>query len=294
MLRPERPEYYSQLPDIGMCLERIGLDPKGDYSPSIDNLRVIMYAYTTHVPYENLDIYDYKKKIDFAVPFLFEKFVLNRRGGYCFEINGFFMAILEALGYDCTPLAGRLYFTAQDVATTMGHRTTIVTIDGAKFLCDVGYGSGCAEWPVSLEDTGIQDILGSRFSIRHHEGDAYGDITLIKHLDDGTEMNFYTVYTRPHTLLDFIFANEFIQASPNSVFWQKRIVRLKTDTGSKVIDGKIFRRKLGGEIIEVEITSNKHLYEILTGEFNMIVPRLSFSNDFPKEWFWVDKDNLLI
>jgi N-hydroxyarylamine O-acetyltransferase len=278
------PEYFAPMPDIGMALERIGLDPKGDYSPSVENLKKLMHAHLTHVPYENLDIYDYKRKIDFALPHLFEKFVLNRRGGYCYEINGFFMGILEALGYDCYPLSGRLLF-GRDTAGPMSHRTTVVTIDGEKYLCDVGYGSGCAEGPVSLSDPGVQDILGYKFSVRHHDGGFYGDMTLVKHLDDGTQADFYTVYKRPHTLLDFIGPNLSTSTSPDSPFQKRRVARLKTETGSIVIENKTFRKKVGGEVFEEEITTNKRLYEILTNEFNMIVPKLTFSTDFPREWF---------
>lgn len=278
------PEYFAPMPDIGMALERIGLDPKGDYSPSVDNLQKLMYAHITHVPYENLDIYDYKRRIDFALPHLFEKFVLNRRGGYCYEINGFFMGILEALGYDCYPLSGRLLF-GKDVAGPMSHRTTIVTIDGEQYLCDIGYGAGCAEGPVSLSHPGIQDILGYKFSIRHHDGELYGDMTLVKHFDDGTQSDFYTCYKKPHTLLDFVGPNYNTSINPDSPFQKKRVVRLRTETGSIVIDNKIFKRKVGKEVFEEEITTNKRLYEILTQEFNMIVPKLTFSTDFPREWF---------
>jgi N-hydroxyarylamine O-acetyltransferase len=52
-----------------------------------------------------------------------------------------------------------------------------------------------------------------------------------------------------------------------------------------VIDNKIFRQNINGEVIEEEIASNKRLYEILTGEFNMIVPKVSFNADLPREWF---------
>lgn len=284
MLKPSMPEYFAPMPDIGMALERIGLDPKGDYSPSVENLRKLMWAHITHVPYENLDIYDYKRRIDFALPHLFEKFVIYRRGGYCYEINGFFMGILEALGYDCYPLSGRLLF-GKDVAGMMGHRTTVVTIGSERYLCDVGYGAGCAEGPVSLHEPGIQDILGYKFSIRHHDGAFYGDMTLVKHLEDGTESDFYTVYKRPHTLLEFIGPNYYASTSPDSPFLKKRIVRMRTETGSIVIDNKTFRRKIGKEVYEEEITTNKRLYEILTGEFHMIVPKMTFSTDFPREWF---------
>ncbi|MCL2631867.1 MAG: arylamine N-acetyltransferase [Coriobacteriia bacterium] len=273
------PEYFKPLPDLGMALERIGLDPDGDYSPSKENLQKIMLALIMTVPYETLDSCDYKRFVDFAPEHLFEKIVLYRRGGYCYEINGFFMSLVQDLGYECTPLSGRLLF-GNPVYGPMGHRTTIVTIDGRRYLCDVGYGAGCAEGPVDIDEPGIQDILGYQFSIRHHEGGDFGDITLVKHAADGTESDFYTVYLRPHTLLEFVASNERAQQS------DRRVVRLRTETGSIVVDGTTFRRKVNGEVFEEEITSYPQLYKILTEEFNMIVPRMSFSKSWPREIAW--------
>ena len=270
------PQYYKPLPDLGMALQRIGLDPDGDYSPSKENLQKLMFAYIMNVPYETLDSSDYKRKVDYAPEHLFEKFVLYRRGGYCYEINGFFMSLLEGLGYDCTPLSGRLLF-GRNVYGPMSHRTTVVTIGGRRYLCDVGYGAGCAEGPVDIDEPGIQDVLGYRFSIRHHEDAQFGDITLVKHNDDGTESDFYCVYLRPHTLLEFSQPNEQAQLS------ERRVVRLRTETGSIVVDNTTFRRKVNGEVFEEEITSYPQLYKILTDEFNMIVPRMSFSRTWPRE-----------
>ena len=278
------PEYFLPLPDVGMALERIGLDPKGDYSPSKENLQKIMLAHIMTVPYETLDCCDFKRHVNFMPEHLFEKFVLNRRGGYCYEINGFFMAILEGLGYDCYPLSGRLLFGRQ-VYNPMSHRTTIVNVDGRRYLCDVGYGAGCAEGPVDIDEPGIQDILGYKFSIRHHEDAQFGDITLVKHADDGTESDFYSTYVKPHTLLEFIAPNERTQLS------DRRVARLRTETGSIAVDGTIFRRKVNGETFEYEITSYPQLYKILTEEFNMIVPRLSFSKTWPIEMAWGDNIN---
>ena len=276
------PEYFKPLPDLGMCLERIGLDPKGDYSPSLENLQKIMLSYIMHVPYETLDCCDYKRHVDFAPEHLFEKFVLNRRGGYCYEINGVFMSIIEGLGYDCFPLSGRLLF-GRPVYNLMGHRTTVVNIDGRRYLCDVGYGAGCAEGPVDIDVPGIQDILGSLFSVRHHPNAQFGDITLVKHAADGTESDFYTVYLKPHTLLEFIAPNELTQKS------DRRVVRLRTESGSIAVDGTIFRRKVNGEVFEEEITSYPQFYKILTEEFKMIVPRMSHSKTWPRVLAWGDR-----
>jgi len=275
------PEYFKPLPDIRMALDRIGLDPDGDYSPSKENLQKIMLAHIMTVPYETLDSSDYKRHVDFMPEHLFEKFVLNRRGGYCYEINGFFMAVIEALGYDCFPLSGRLLF-GRPIYNPMGHRTTVVNIDGRRYLCDVGYGAGCAEGPVDIDDPGIQDVMGSMFSIRHHPNGQFGDITLVKHATDGTTSDFYCVYLRPHTLLEFVASNLRTQMS------DRRVVRLRTETGSIAVDGTIFRRKVGSEVTETEITSYPQLYKIVTKEFNMIVPRMSFSPTWPRELAWGD------
>ena len=271
-----QPEYFAPLPDLGMALERIGLDPNGDYSPSHENLQKLMLAHIMTVPYETLDSCDYKRHIDFSPHHLFEKFVLNRRGGYCYEINGFFMAIIQALGYDCYALSGRLLF-GNPVYGAMGHRTTVVTIGDRRYLCDVGYGAGCAEGPVDIDLPGIQQILDYQFSIRHHDGGEFGDITLVKHMADGTTSDFYTVYLRPHTVLEFLAPNERAQLS------DRRVVRLRTDTGSIVVDGTTFRRKVNGEVFEEEITTYEQFYKILTEEFNMIVPRMSYSTAWPRE-----------
>ena len=273
------PEYYAPLPDLRMSLERIGLDPDGDYSPSKENLQKIMLAHIMTVPYESLDCCDYFRKVDFSPPHLFEKFVLSRRGGYCYEINGFFMAILEGLGYDCIPLSGRLLF-GRTVYGPMSHRTTVVTIGDRRYLCDVGYGAGCAEGPVDIDDPSIQDILGSRFSVRRHDGAQFGDITLVKHAADGTESDFYCVYLKPHSLLEFVLPNERTQVT----FASRRVCRLRTETGSISVDGTTFRRKINGEVYEEEITNYPQFYRILTEEFNMIVPRMSFSNTWPREF----------
>ena len=282
------PEYFAPLPNLGMALERIGLKPDEDLSPSLENLQKIMSAHLLTVPYENLDIYDYYRAIDFSVPHLFEKFVLNRRGGYCYEINGFFMSLLQALGYDCYALSGRLLFGRTTIGP-MSHRTTIVTINGIEYLCDVGYGSGCAEGPVRVDYTGIQEIEGRRFSIRHHDGDEFGDMTLVKHVDQGEE-EFYTCYKRPHTPLEFIGPNYNTSTNYSSNFKKSRIARLKRPDGAISIEGKIFRVKKGDTVTEEEIASGERLYEILTVEFNMIVPRLSFSSDFKRRWFFTPEE----
>jgi N-hydroxyarylamine O-acetyltransferase len=277
------PEYFAPLPDLDMALERIGLRREDVASPSLENLRKLMDAYALSVPFENLDIYDYKRQIDFCLPHLFEKIVINRRGGYCYEMNSFFMGILEALGYSCAAVGARI-LAGRPMITPVAHRTTIVTLGDQRYVCDVGFGgAGAPEGPVSFEG-GVQEIAGNFFSIRRHEGDAFGDMALVRHTPEG-ESVFYLFYTRPHSPLEFIALNHAMYTNPVSMFALNRVVRLRTPTGVKVIDNKIFRQTIDGKVIEEEIATGRRLHEILAGEFNMITPKVSFSADLPREWF---------
>jgi N-hydroxyarylamine O-acetyltransferase len=277
------PEYFAPLPDLDMALGRIGLRREEVASLSAENLRKLMNAYALSVPFENLDIYDYKRQIDFCLSHLFEKIVINRRGGYCYEMNSFFMGILEALGYSCAAASARI-LAGRTVITPVAHRTTIVTLENQRYLCDVGFGgAGAPEGPVSFEG-GVQEIAGGFFSIRRQEGEVFGDMALVRHTPEG-ESDFYMFYTRPHSPLEFIALNHAMYTNPAAMFSLNRVVRLRTPEGAKVIDNKIFRQIINGQVIEEEIATGKRLYEILTGEFNMIVPKVSFSADFPREWF---------
>jgi N-hydroxyarylamine O-acetyltransferase len=278
---PASPEYFAPLPDLGMSLERMGLDPKGDYSPSKENLEKLMFGCFDNIPFEALDCSDYRRKLDISPAHLFDKIVLNRRGGYCFEINGFFFSVLEELGYDCIPLAGRLLFD-RPVFGRMSHRTTVVTIDGRRYLCDVGHGSGlAADGPLDIDDPGKQELEGKLFRIQQHHGAKFGDITLIRLQDDGKEILVYTTYLTPNTVMDFIPANEMSEIA----FRSRRICRKRVAGGNISVDGKVFRRRTGKETIEVEITGYPHLYQILVDEYGMTtVPRTSLSDDWPKEF----------
>jgi N-hydroxyarylamine O-acetyltransferase len=214
---------------------------------------------------------------------LFEKIVLNRRGGYCFEMNSFFMGMLEALGYSCAAVSVRILMGGPMI-TPVAHRATVVTLGDRHYFCDVGFGgAGAPEGPVSFED-GVQELAGRSYSIRRLEGEAFGDMALALHTPEGRS-DFFMFYTRPHSPLEFIAMNQAMSANPATMFARSRVVRVRTPQGTKVIENKIFRQTINGQVVEEEIATNKRLYEILTGEFNMIVPKMTFSVDFPREWF---------
>ncbi|MBZ0286178.1 MAG: arylamine N-acetyltransferase, partial [Anaerolineae bacterium] len=86
----------------------------GPLTVSIETLRGLHSAHVFNVPFENLNIH-IGKPILLEPDALFDKIVNQRRGGYCYEMNGLFVSILLALGFDVTRLQGRIMFGHTEV-----------------------------------------------------------------------------------------------------------------------------------------------------------------------------------
>lgn len=90
--------------DAAAYLDRIG--HLGSATPTDETLRRLDLAHLLTVPFENLDIH-LGRPIVLDDQKLFDKFVRRRRGGFCYELNGLFAALLRELGFDVTMLAAQ-------------------------------------------------------------------------------------------------------------------------------------------------------------------------------------------
>ncbi|TFB10035.1 arylamine N-acetyltransferase, partial [Candidatus Marinimicrobia bacterium MT.SAG.4] len=91
--------------DIEAYLERIGY--RGSRTPSVQTLRDMQLVHLLTVPFENLSIHA-GEPIVLEDDALFEKIVARRRGGFCYELNGLFAALLRALGFNVSMLSARV------------------------------------------------------------------------------------------------------------------------------------------------------------------------------------------
>jgi N-hydroxyarylamine O-acetyltransferase len=82
--------------DVRAYLRRINYH--GTTNPSAETLRALHVAHLRSVPFENLSIHAGEPIVLEDVA-LFAKIVERRRGGFCYEANGLFAALLRALGF---------------------------------------------------------------------------------------------------------------------------------------------------------------------------------------------------
>src|SRR5215208_6825945 len=128
-------------------LSRIG--HTGPRDPTIDTLRALHRAHLAAVPFENLDIHAGRPiRLDRSA--FFRKIVGERRGGFCYELNGLFGALLEALGFEVTLLSARVAREGGGFGPEFDHLVLLVSA-GGRWIADVGFGRSFEE-PLSLDD----------------------------------------------------------------------------------------------------------------------------------------------
>ena len=72
---------------------------------------------------------------------MFDKLARQRRGGHCFEQNGLFKLVLEALGFRVTGLGGRVLWNRTDsTVPARSHMVLKLDVEGETFIADVGFG----------------------------------------------------------------------------------------------------------------------------------------------------------
>ena len=259
-------KYSAELPDKGAYLRRIGIG-SDDIPLTKDGLDTLQFAHLCNVPFENLDIFDYDVHIDFGIEELFGKVVTKRRGGYCFELNSIYMALLKAVGFTVHPVGVRIIMSGGGAyLPPIAHRASIVTIGGKRYYTDVGYGMTSAPGAsICIDDYGRQDVRGDIYTV---EDRPYNNKVIIRHTSDEGPAELFMFVPDPFNVLDFIACNMMMQAIG---FRAKRMANLRTAGGSISVDGDIFRRTENSDRAETPIPAAGDAFKVLTEEFGMLL-----------------------
>ena len=122
-------------------LQRIGFN--GDPRPDLETLRKLQRLHLQAIAYDNLDV-RLGRGVTLAVGDAYAKLVLERRGGWCYEMNGLFAWALEEIGFDVTRLSGCVMRERYGADAEGNHLALLVQLD-EPYLADVGFGDGALE-----------------------------------------------------------------------------------------------------------------------------------------------------
>jgi N-hydroxyarylamine O-acetyltransferase len=154
--------------DVRKYLDRIGIGEVP--APTAEALRTLQREHLLHVPFENLDIH-WKNRIEPDTAKFYEKVVENRRGGFCYELNGLFNELLREIGFKTRLVSARVAMGDGGFSREYDHAAIIAEAEGEEYLTDVGFGAFTAE-PLKLELGLEQQDPTGKYVIREHE-DGY-------------------------------------------------------------------------------------------------------------------------
>ena len=232
--------------DIKTYLRRI--DYRGPLAPTAETLRRLHAAHLLAVPFENLSIH-WGQPIVLEDGALFDKVVSRRRGGFCYELNGLFAALLRALGFDVAMLSAGVATADGGFGPDFDHMTLLVTL-GQRWLADVGFGDSFRE-PLLLDERGEQEQGGRAYRILR-DGDH---LILARRESDGVWKAQYSFTLRPHVYADYAGMCLHHQTSPQSHFTRKRVCTRATPGGRVTLsDMRLITTTEGGGRQERELT----------------------------------------
>ncbi|HEX8533211.1 MAG TPA: arylamine N-acetyltransferase [Allosphingosinicella sp.] len=122
-------------------LARIGFE--GEALPNLATLRELHRLHVEAVTFENIDV-QLGTPVSRNPRAAFRKIVVQGRGGWCFESNGLFAFMLEAIGFRVQRLAAGVMREKMGAAAVGNHLALAVKLD-RTYLCDVSVGVGLVE-----------------------------------------------------------------------------------------------------------------------------------------------------
>lgn len=250
--------------DVEAYLRRI--EYAGPRDPSPSTLRNLHRQHLFTVPFENLDI-------ALGVPIvlepeaLFNKIVIRKRGGFCYELNGLFHELLTALGFRAEMLSARVRNEDGSFGREFDHMLLKVSME-EPWIADVGFGDSFVE-PLLLVRPGSQGTgRDSQYSLRLFDG-RWG---LSRCDREKLPVPLYHFAELPRQIIDFAAMCVFHQTSPESHFTQSYVCTKPMPDGRITLSKMRLVTTRNGVREETQLASEHDLRECLSSQFGIEFP----------------------
>lgn len=231
--------------------------------PDVQTLEGLHLAHLLHVPFENLDI-GLKRPIRLEEEALWNKIVVQGRGGFCYELNGLFGAFLREIGFDVTYLNARVYNREGKLGIPFDHLALLVQIPGqpGRWLADVGFGDSFLE-PLNLTVPAEQE-QGLRSYRLESTTDGY--ITWQKNYEGSWERLYFFDLGSHRFPVEYEAGCLYHQTSPRSSFTRGSIISRATAHGRVSLEDKRLILTENGLRTE-HLVPNREEYDALLQEY---------------------------
>jgi len=247
-------------------LHRIGWS--GPRTPTLETLAGILRAHITRIPWENLDVL-LGRGIKLDLDSIYDKLVVARRGGYCYEHSTLLAAGLSDAGFTPIAHAARVTFVRPRTEAPRTHMLLTVPIDGTTYMVDPGYGGHGPLVPMPLvADAVVRDGPGDAHRLVRHDGHW----VLEAHLD-GAWRSLWASTLEPESPADFVMANHFTATFPESRFVTMLLMRAVTADGRRVsVSNRDVTIARDGVFEKSQLADRAALRKLLADHFGFDLP----------------------
>ncbi|MEU5958841.1 arylamine N-acetyltransferase [Streptomyces sp. NPDC047525] len=255
--------------DIEAYLARIG--HRGETKPDFDTLRALHRAHVAEIPFENLEMM-LGRPVPLDLTALQDKLVRQRRGGYCYEQNLLFAAVLERIGFAVTGLGARVRAGASS-RRAVTHMLLRVEADGRQWHCDVGFGAEGLLEPILMGGVGDvqedvrQDVRQGewRFGIVQEANGAR--VLRTEHADGWFDLYEYTLEER--LPVDYVVMNHYTSTHPRSSFIRRPVLQRAAPEVRRTLVGEHLTVTRPDGTSDERDVSAAELGEVLVREFGI-------------------------
>jgi N-hydroxyarylamine O-acetyltransferase len=257
-----------RLTNLKLYLQRLGFEAPPE--PTLDTLRLLQLRHTGVFPFENLaTISGAPVLID--LPSIEEKILVGGRGGYCYELNNLFFALLLELGFYARAISGRVVMNQPEGSwTARTHRLSLVTIDDVRYITDVGFGGMVPTAPLLLDTEAEQATPHEPYRIEK-QPDGYMLLANVA----GEWRSMYLFDLQRQEDIDYTIGNWYVSTHPESPFSQRLMVARTGEGWRKTLNNGSFAfHRMGANSERREVTQVDELIELLAREFALHLPDL--------------------
>ena len=236
-------------------------------SPMIADRTYLDHLIRTHqmqVVFENLDSWHFKKQGGLGTAELYNKIIERKRGGYCFELNALYHALLLKLGYDAAPCMCRILEGEAPERSQISHRGELVRLDGQLLYTDVGFGGPQPPFSVAIQENYKQTKFGETFFVRQYDENWW---TLFRINSKGREEAVLQFTIVPQSPVDFLALHYYIGGKPDGEFATTPIFNRRTEKGNIGIYADELSIRVDGNTVRKKLETKKEILEMVEKYF---------------------------
>ena len=251
--------------DLNAYLGRINYT--GPRTPTYDALAGILQAHIAGIPFESFDVL-LGRPIRLDPEGLQAKIVSARRGGYCFEHASLMHAALEAIGFSPVRHSSRVLLFEPRRESVRQHMFVTVTIDGATYVIDPGFGPFACPVPIPIDGTPVPTTAPT------HRLGREGNDWVLYVTREGEQIQGWVSTMEEEYPVDFEMMNHYMATHPASFFTHNILASVVTQEGRVNIMNQSVHIIRNGAVEPAQLANRRALRTLIAQHFGFDLPEL--------------------